>query len=91
VGDTVEVQLEGNPTTGYTWEISQVDSKILGLIGKSYTQTRTDPKVAGTGGTFIFRIHACDKGTSELHLQYARVWEKGVPPIKTFDATITVK
>jgi predicted secreted protein len=33
-GDTLEIALAGNPTTGYNWEVESVDSAILRQVGE---------------------------------------------------------
>ena len=35
-GDTIEIQLDETPTTGYSWEIDKVDSQILGFQSSDY-------------------------------------------------------
>jgi predicted secreted protein len=34
VGDVVEITLEGNPSTGYGWEVDAVDAAVLELEGE---------------------------------------------------------
>ncbi|MEQ1558122.1 MAG: protease inhibitor I42 family protein [Methyloglobulus sp.] len=41
VGDDLEVVLAGNPTTGYVWEVSSLDSTILKLIKRLLSPTIT--------------------------------------------------
>lgn len=96
-GSTVEIDtgemflviLEGNPTTGYTWEVDALDTTILQKIGEP--DFTPDSDAIGSGGKFIFRFRAISVGQSPLKLIYHRPWEQDVPPLKTFELTIIVK
>jgi inhibitor of cysteine peptidase len=94
VGDTVEVTLAGNPTTGYSWtsSMSDADKAVLQQQGEPvYVQQSTDPSVVGAGGTFTFTFKAIAAGQATIKLDYARLFETGVAPIQTFSAPVTVK
>jgi inhibitor of cysteine peptidase len=94
VGDTVEVTLAGNPTTGYSWtsSMSDTDKAVLQQQGEPvYVQQSTDPSVVGAGGTFTFAFKAVAAGQPTIKLDYARPFETGVAPIQTFSAPVTVK
>lgn len=88
VGDTLIITLVGNPTTGYTWDTTLIDKEVLSMIEKSFTPSST---LVGAGGVFSFKVLAISKGSSDLHMRYARLWEKDVPPAKTFDITVSVE
>jgi predicted secreted protein len=32
-GDKITITLEGNPTTGYSWELSELDQAVVELVG----------------------------------------------------------
>lgn len=82
VGDTLEVILHGNITTGYTWETQSVDSSILQQVGSPvFTSTG---RALGAGGTFTIQYMALAPGTTQLQLIYHRPFEQGVPPAQTF-------
>jgi len=89
IGDTLEIILKGNPTTGYIWEVASVDASILRQIGK--TEFKADSKALGSGGKIIMRFKAAETGQTFLRLVYHRTFEKNVPPLKTFEVTIVVK
>jgi inhibitor of cysteine peptidase len=89
IGDTLEVILKGNPTTGYSWEVDYVDSTILRQVGK--TEFKADRKARGSGGIITMRFEALTTGQTLLRLIYHRPFEKGIPPIQTREVAVVVK
>ncbi len=89
VGDKLEVVLSGNPTTGYQWEIGAGDAAILRPSGEPLFVA--DSSAVGSGGKFTFSFEAVGAGQTGLKLIYHRPFEKGVPPLQTFQVTVTVK
>ena len=71
---TVSFSLEANPTTGYSWQVSQ--SEELFKVESSYTQKHAEGLV-GAGGLETFTLTPLKAGTTELTLTYARPWENG--------------
>ena len=88
VGETFKVVLEGNPTTGYTWEINTLDTGILAQRGEP--EFKPDSNAIGSGGTFTFTFQAVNIGQTILRLIYHRSWEQDVPPLKTFEVVVIV-
>lgn len=89
VGDTLEVTLEGNPSTGYSWETVSLDTSILKQVGEpAFTPSST---MVGASGQVTLRFEAAGSGQTTLHLVYHRSWEAGVAPLKTFDVTVQVE
>jgi inhibitor of cysteine peptidase len=94
VGDTVQVVLPGNPTTGYSWStsLSDKDAAVLQQQGDPvYAQQSTDSSLVGGGGTFTFTFKAAAPGQVVLKFDYARPFEAGVAPIQTYSVTVNVK
>jgi inhibitor of cysteine peptidase len=89
VGDTMEVVLDGNPTTGFSWETAAVDASVLKQLGEPGFEPAT--ALIGSGGKFTFRFEAVASGQTLLKLVYHRPWEKDVPPEKTFEVNVTVQ
>jgi inhibitor of cysteine peptidase len=93
VGDTVQVILAGNPTTGYSWltSLGDKDAVVLQQQGEAvYAQESTDQSLVGGGGTFTFTFKAAAPGQVVLKFDYARPWES-VQPLQTYSVTVTVK
>jgi inhibitor of cysteine peptidase len=89
VGDTMAVVLEGNPTTGFTWETAAVDASVLRQLGEP--QFEPESSLIGAGGKFTFRFEAVAPGQTVLQLVYHRPWETDVPPANTFEVTAVVQ
>jgi len=82
------IQLEGNPTTGYTWSVEHYDPSVLTLESHEYiTQSN---KSIGSGGVFLFRFQALAPGQTTVKLSYSRPWESG-PSAKVFENEVTVE
>jgi inhibitor of cysteine peptidase len=88
-GETLVLAIEGNPTTGYSWNLTEVDESILKSAGEpDYDSSST---LTGAGGTYTFKFNAVETGTTTLKLDYYRTFEKDVAPINTFEVTVVVK
>jgi inhibitor of cysteine peptidase len=88
-GDQLAVTLEGNPTTGYIWEIQDVDARILQPVGAWDFQPASDRM--GAGGTETRQFVAITAGTTTLELVYHRPWERDAPPLKMIAISVTVR
>jgi len=90
VGDTIEVTLEGNPSTGYGWEVESVDAAVLEMVGEPEFVSAAAADLVGAAGTFTFTFTAAAGGKTDLVLVYRRPWEADATPADGFGATITV-
>ncbi len=86
VGDTIVVVLEGNPTTGYSWQVEAADATVLASAEPEYV---VESDLIGAGGTYTFTFTALAEGETQVRLVYLRPWES-VAPIQTFTLTVTV-
>jgi inhibitor of cysteine peptidase len=87
-GQTVAVELGGNPSTGYTWEAVEFDEQVLRQIGEpSFTP---DSDAAGAPGTQVLRFRAVEEGSTTLRLVYHRPWEDAEPE-RSFSVEIVVR
>jgi len=88
VGEVVAITLAGNPTTGYAWELADVDRAVLAPDPEpAYV---ADSQLSGAGGKYTFRLSARAVGSSAVTLVYRRPWEEGVPPLQRFELQVTV-
>lgn len=87
VGDVVTLQLEGNPTTGFTWEITTIDEMVLIVLGDP--QYQSDSDLIGSPGVFTFQLRAIAEGETPVQLAYHRSWEE-TEPLQTYGFTVVV-
>lgn len=92
-GESLVLSIEGNPTTGYNWEVDSVDANILQSAGEpEYAQdSNLDPKMTGVGGTYTFKFTAVSAGTTSLKLKYWRSFEPDTLPVETFEVIVNVE
>jgi inhibitor of cysteine peptidase len=94
VGDTLQIELRGNPTTGFGWEIKSYERSILKQAGNAQYEQDSSPAsahhVSGLGGIFRFRFKAIAAGQTMLRLVYRRSWESN-SPTRVFETTVIVQ
>ena len=89
-GQTLVVTLEGNPTTGYSWEVAEpLDEQVLRQAGEAEFKQESD--ALGAGGVQVLRFEAMNAGKTTLKLVYHRPWEKDVEPLETYSIQIVVR
>lgn len=89
VGDTVEFALEGNPTTGYMWELAPGAEAWLTPQGEA--EFAPASQALGSGGVVTLRYTVAQAGTSPVQLIYHRSFEPDVPPLQTFEFTLAAE
>lgn len=72
-GDMIVIHLEENLTTGYQWEIKQIDNQIVELVDSNYSPTPTAR--VGSGGTRTIRFITKSSGNGQIQLCLRRSWE----------------
>jgi inhibitor of cysteine peptidase len=87
-GETFEVVLEGNPTTGFSWIVEAGDPQIVEVAGEPAFEPESE--LVGAGGEFTFVFEGKSPGTTTLELAYRRSFETA-PPESTFTVTVTVE
>lgn len=88
-GETFTVSLEGNPTTGYSWEVAAIEPALVELV--SEPDYKSDSMLIGSGGVFTFTFKAVSAGSSGVRLIYHRAWEEDVAPLEMFEVQVNVK
>jgi uncharacterized repeat protein (TIGR01451 family) len=74
---TLVIDLEGNLSTGYLWQVAAVDDAILKQVGQFEFKQYSD--VVGSAGRQILRFRAVGAGQTDLALVYRRPWEDAAP------------
>ena len=78
-GQTLEVLLNENPSTGYVWSLAEQPKlfKVEEVFQSAQQQDAADTTpVLGVGGQKTYRFTATTAGEELLHLKHARAWEK---------------
>lgn len=90
VGDTLVVELAGNPTTGYNWQVEEINPLVLEQVGE--VEFKSDNSMlVGSGGVVMLTFRAVSSGNSPLALVYLRSWEEGVEPLEVFSLDVSVR
>lgn len=79
-GETIELTLDESPTTGYRWEVSELDTQQIQLVEQHYTPHQEAG--VGGGGTRTYRLKVLEKGSGRIALENRQRWEGDV--YKTF-------
>lgn len=88
-GETLVVELDGNPSTGYNWFVESIDETVLRQSGEREFEAERD--LTGSPGIVTLRFTAVAAGTTTLELAYYRDFEPGVPPVRTFQIAVEVR
>ncbi len=86
-GESFDVRLPENPTTGYRWRIAEWDAAQLEVIRDEFRAPSTPVPGAGGEHDWVFRARA--SGTSLLRIVYARGWQSA-SPARTFTLNISI-
>jgi len=90
VGKTITISLEANPTTGFSWRLASISDKdVLEFLKKEFTPS--GEKIAGAGGAENWSFKTLKNGQSVIVFEYAREWEKGLPPAKREEFSVFVR
>lgn len=91
VGDTLQVSLGSNPSTGYRWaEQMQIsDPEVLAQTGHEVIEAAGG--TPGAAGSEVWVLQAIGLGTATVSAGYGRPWEGGEKDTWTFRADVTVE
>jgi len=85
VGDTLELRLPENASTGYRWALDEGASDVFGPCEQ---HGEYPCKTIGSGGEAVFRVHVCAAGHAALTVKYWRHWEGDTSVRKRFTITV---
>jgi len=88
-GAEVSIQLPGNPSTGFTWEASELDQNVIKQVGEAEFKAESD--LLGASGILTLKFEAVASGETTLKLIYHRTFEEGVAPEDTFEIHVVVE
>jgi inhibitor of cysteine peptidase len=82
--------LASNPTTGYQWQLAKpVAGSCVSLVTNEFVRPKSN--LAGAPGKEVWRFKAIRPGEATIELEYARSWEKGVPPVQKTNFVVVVR
>jgi len=87
LGESFELRLAENPTTGYRWHIAEWDRSILEVTRDEFHPP--DTPQAGAGGEHVWEFAARAPGSLSLRLAYRRRGGSA-SPAKEFSLNISV-
>ncbi len=87
-GETFKVTLDGNPTTGYVWEVAADSNAPVTQVGE--WEFKADSDAVGAGGKLTLTFQAGQGGQGALKLVYHRPFEAQTPPAETFEVQIII-
>ena len=90
-GEDFVITLASNPTTGYSWRISEPLPSMLELAGRQFKAAENTEDIAGAGGLEEWTLKSIGKGEATVTFEYVRPWEEDTPPIKRRAFLITSK
>jgi inhibitor of cysteine peptidase len=94
VGDSYALELDGNPSTGYRWKLSEAKSgnlRILRIDDLGYRAAQSTPGklIVGAPAPYRFRVTLLAAGSATIVFEYLRPWEGRA--IKTFEQSVQVR
>ncbi len=86
-GETLEIRLSENPTTGFRWALESSGAPACILVEDYYEPSTRAP---GAGGGHRWRFQANQVGEGRIELRYRRSWEGQGAAARTFSLRIRV-
>ncbi len=89
IGESLVHSLEGNPSTGYSWQYEVSNPDIVAISAEMIDENK-DMLVVGAPVKMNFAITGKKKGETILIFLYKRTWDKDVAPLKSDTLAIKV-
>jgi inhibitor of cysteine peptidase len=86
IGDSFEVSLPENPTTGFRWKITAGGEPASKMINEDF---HPGARVGGQG-IHTWRFRAVQQGESEIRMVLQRSWETPAEPAQAFTLQVIV-
>ena len=89
VGDTLELRLKANPSTGFMWYLQKNSTHLLKLTA----QSQTEPPEPGVGRPVfrVFEFQSKQPGEGVLLLHYVRSWDPPLPDEQQFHIHVMIE
>jgi inhibitor of cysteine peptidase len=89
VGERIELHLNSNPSTGFSWYVHKESTPLMKLVSQTFNGPE-DP-MPGAGGIQIFVFEGKRSGDGILLLHYVRSWEKPSPDETQFKLHVIIE
>lgn len=87
-GEQFEVRLDSNPSTGYSWQLSEMSTPEL-VVLESQTHVAADTDLVGATGTDVF-VFTAVRGAGILRLEYIRSFDDPIVPERVAEFTVRI-
>lgn len=87
VGETLDLVLAENRTTGFRWELTAPGQPVA-IVDRDSYEAATGPPGRPGSHTWVFR--AVEPGEGRLELAYRRSWEGDRPAARSFSLSLRV-
>ncbi|WP_209615980.1 protease inhibitor I42 family protein [Methanolobus bombayensis] len=87
-GDIITIELEENPTTGYSWKMTY--SEGLKLEEDKFLEASTNVSLVGAGGSHMWIFQVIETGEQNISAIYKRPWEEIKGTEDSYEMTIEV-
>ena len=85
-GETLEVRLVENRSTGFRWVLESTGEGACTLVGDAFEKG----SAIGQPGTHHWEFRAGVAGSGTITLSYLRPWEETQPPARSFTLRVQV-
>ncbi len=90
-GQKLQVTLDSNRSTGFSWSLESIDAKILQQAGEPVYLPESKHEVVGGKGTESWLFTAITPGDQPMRFLYRRPFEPNISPARTFAFTVRIK
>lgn len=89
-GEIFNIELKSNPTTGYQWQVKEIDKSFLELESSTFVPLLNEnTNIVGAGGIEVWSFKAIKPCQTSVSFIYSRSWENKKPiQKKTFNISI---
>ena len=87
LGESIQISLPENATTGYRWEIDHYDEDLIKLLA---TEPCYTDNAVGSGGIIAFIFQGKKIGVAEIALKHWRSWEGEASVVARFHIRLNV-
>lgn len=87
-GDQLDIALEGNPSTGFSWVMAEADTTIIAQEGEMQFLPSSD--AAGAPGSETLHFGALGRGKTTLRLEYRNPGETNAGPARVYTLRVAV-